>query len=59
MMLLWAAAGIPLGTYNILSHKSIALQVQAQILTALSLITWSQTMFYGHVRRSASIPPRD
>lgn len=28
----------------------VALQVQAQILTLLSLLTWSQVMFYGHVR---------
>jgi hypothetical protein len=50
MMLLWASAGVPLGIYNVLSHKSVALQVQAQILTALSLITWAQCMYYGHVR---------
>lgn len=48
MMLLWAAAGIPLGIYNILSHKSIALQVQPQILTFLSLVTWGQVYYYGH-----------
>lgn len=50
MMLLWAFAGIPLGVYNILAAHSVALVVQAQILTALSLATWSQCMYYGHVR---------
>ena len=49
MMLLWASAGVPLGIYNILSNKSIALQIQPQILTSLSIITWSQCMIYGHV----------
>ena len=49
MMLLWASAGLPLGIYNILSHKTIALQIQPQILTSLSLITWAQCMYYGHV----------
>jgi len=49
MMLLWASAGIPLGVYNVLSgDKGTALIVQPQILTALSLATWSQCMFYGH-----------
>jgi len=48
MMLLWAAAAIPLGIYNILSKKSIALQIQPQILASLSLITWAQVMYYGH-----------
>lgn len=49
MMLLWAFAGIPLGIYNVLSgDKSIALQVQPQILTSLSLVTWSQCIYYGH-----------
>lgn len=37
-----------LGIYNILSRKSIALQVQAQILACLSLITWGQVYYYGH-----------
>lgn len=47
MMILWAAAGLPLGIHNILSRQHIALQIQAQILTALSLATWSQTVYYG------------
>lgn len=42
------SAGIPLGIYNILSHKSIALQIQPQILTFLSLVTWGQVYYYGH-----------
>lgn len=49
MMLLWATAGLPLGIHNILANLNVALQVQPQILTSLSLITWSQVMFYGHV----------
>ncbi|PWN91419.1 hypothetical protein FA10DRAFT_66763 [Acaromyces ingoldii] len=48
MMLLWAFAGLPLGVHNILADENVALQVQAQILTLLSLLTWSQVMFYGH-----------
>lgn len=48
-MLLWATAGLPLGIHNILANLNVALQVQPQILTSLSLITWSQVMFYGHV----------
>ena len=46
MMLLWAFAGIPLGAYNIIEDFNIALRVQAQILTVLSLITWSQCYYY-------------
>jgi hypothetical protein len=57
MMLLWASAGVPLGIYNVLSHKSVALQVQAQILTALSLITWAQCAHYGHVRLPLKLLP--
>lgn len=45
-MLFWASAGIPLGVYNITSGLSIALQVQPQILTALSLLTWAQCRYY-------------
>lgn len=45
-MLSWAFAGIPLGVYNIVSGFSIALQVQPQILTALSLVTWGQCHYY-------------
>lgn len=45
-MLFWAAAGIPLGVYNILNDFNIALQVQPQILTSLSLVTWGQCYLY-------------
>lgn len=47
MMLLWASAGVPLGVYNIVEEFNIALRVQAQILTALSLITWAQCYYYS------------
>ena len=49
MMILWACAGVPLGAYNIASGFNIALQVQPQILTTLSLVTWAQCCFYGEV----------
>lgn len=47
MMLLWASAGVPLGVYNITENFNIALRIQAQILTFLSLLTWSQCYYYG------------
>lgn len=47
MMLLWASAGVPLGVYNITESFNIALRIQAQILTFLSLLTWSQCYYYG------------
>jgi hypothetical protein len=50
MMLLWACAGVLLGAYNITEHFNIALQVQPQILTVLSLITWIQCYYYDDVR---------
>lgn len=46
-MLLWATAGIPLGAYNIAQNFHIALRIQPQILTALSLATWTQCQYYG------------
>lgn len=42
MMMFWAWAGVPLGVYNIVSEYNIALQIQPQILTLLSLLTWIQ-----------------
>ena len=45
-MLFWACAGVPLGVFNIVSDFSIALQVQPQILTGLSLVTWGQCYYY-------------
>lgn len=45
-MLFWAAAGLPLGVYNIVSGFNVALRIQPQILTSLSLITWGQCHFY-------------
>lgn len=50
MMLLWASAGIPLGVYNITRSFPIALQIQPQILTLLSLVTWAQTKYYPPAR---------
>lgn len=52
MMILWSIAGLPLAIHNILSEQHVALQIQAEILTGLSLITWAQTMYYGKVCRS-------
>lgn len=49
MMLLWAAAGVPLGVYNIVEEFNIALRIQPQILTTLSLLTWAQCLYYGKV----------
>ncbi|KAH8903462.1 hypothetical protein BR93DRAFT_918106 [Coniochaeta sp. PMI_546] len=46
MMMLWAWAGVPLGVYNIVSDFNIALRIQPQILTVLSLVTWAQCYYY-------------
>jgi hypothetical protein len=46
MMFLWACAGVPLGVYNIVENFNIALRIQPQILTVLSLITFSQCVYY-------------
>jgi len=50
MMMLWACAGVPLGVYNIVSDFNMALRIQPQILTALSLVTWVQCYYYQRVR---------
>ncbi|EDO02081.1 hypothetical protein SS1G_04557 [Sclerotinia sclerotiorum 1980 UF-70] len=47
MMMLWACAGVPLGAFNIASGFNVALLVQPQILTVLSLVTWGQCWYYG------------
>ncbi|KAL2890963.1 PQ loop repeat protein [Ceratocystis lukuohia] len=46
MMMLWAWAGVPLGVYNIVEDFNLALKIQPQILTVLSLITWAQCFYY-------------
>ena len=46
MMMFWAWAGVPLGVYNIVSDFNIALQIQPQILSFLSLMTWIQCYHY-------------
>ena len=50
MMLLWATAGAPLGVYNIVNELNVALRIQPQILTTLSLVTWAECLYYGKVR---------
>lgn len=54
-MLLWAVAGVPLGVYNIVEEFNIALRIQPQILTTLSLLTWAQCLYYGKVNISLPI----
>lgn len=49
MMMLWAWAGVPLGVYNIVKNFNVALRIQPQILTTLSLITWIQCYYYEKV----------
>lgn len=49
MMMLWAWAGVPLGVYNIAENYNVALRIQPQILTTLSLITWIQCYYYEKV----------
>ncbi|KAH6691268.1 PQ loop repeat-domain-containing protein [Plectosphaerella plurivora] len=46
MMMLWAWAGVPLGVYNIVQEFNVALRIQPQILTFLSLVTWIQCYYY-------------
>ncbi|KAF2436090.1 PQ loop repeat protein [Tothia fuscella] len=46
MMMLWAWAGVPLGVYNVVENFNVALRVQPQILTFLSLVTWIQCFYY-------------
>ncbi|KAJ4375201.1 hypothetical protein N0V83_002287 [Neocucurbitaria cava] len=46
MMMLWAWAGVPLGVYNIAEKFNIALRIQPQVLTLLSLVTWIQCYYY-------------
>ncbi|KAK1767523.1 PQ loop repeat protein [Phialemonium atrogriseum] len=45
MMMLWAWAGVPLGVYNIVEEFNVALRIQPQILTFLSLVTWIQCYY--------------
>jgi PQ loop repeat len=52
MMILWAYAGVPLGVYNIVEEFNIALRIQPQILTLLSLVTWAQCCYYSKVLSS-------
>jgi len=47
-VLLWACAGVPLGVYNIVQNFNVALRIQPQILTFLSLLTWMQCKYYGN-----------
>lgn len=38
---------MPLGTYNLVQHFNLALQIQPQLLIFLSLVTWAQCQYYG------------
>lgn len=46
-MVIWALAGAPLAVFNVVQNQNIALVIQPQILTLLSLVTWTQCCYYG------------
>lgn len=48
-MILWAIAGAPLAVYTVVENFNIALQIQPQILTSLSFVTWTQCRYYSSV----------
>jgi hypothetical protein len=58
MMMLWAWAGVPLGVYNIVQDFNVALRIQPQILTFLSLATWVQCYYYEKVRSASCLLDR-
>lgn len=49
---LWLAnlhpAGVPFGVYAIVQNLNIPIQVQAQVFTSLSLVSWAQCLHYAH-----------
>lgn len=57
MMMLWAWAGVPLGVYNIAEKYNVALRIQPQLLTLLSLVTWIQCYYYERVCRVSPLGP--
>ncbi|KZV93348.1 hypothetical protein EXIGLDRAFT_717329 [Exidia glandulosa HHB12029] len=48
LMLCWAAAGLPLGTYNIAQGFNIPLIIQPQMFAALCGVSWAQCLHYSH-----------
>ncbi|GAD97612.1 response regulator, putative [Paecilomyces variotii No. 5] len=48
MMFLWAACAVPMGTYMILQKVNIPLQIQPQMFSFFSLISWGQILYYNH-----------
>jgi hypothetical protein len=56
--MLWAWAGVPLGVYNIVKEFNIALRIQPQILTFLSLATWIQCYYYERVHNAVPFAMR-
>ncbi|KAH7099263.1 hypothetical protein BKA62DRAFT_621625 [Auriculariales sp. MPI-PUGE-AT-0066] len=46
IMIIWSAAAIPLGTYNIVSVGNIPLIVQPQAFAALCGLSWAQVLHY-------------
>ncbi|EJD07609.1 uncharacterized protein FOMMEDRAFT_24933 [Fomitiporia mediterranea MF3/22] len=48
LMLIWAIAAVFLGVFVILQDLNIPLIIQPQIFGLLSLISWSQCLYYEH-----------
>lgn len=46
--LLWALSGIPFALYALLQNLNLPLQIQPQIFTLLSLVTFAQVLHYTH-----------
>ncbi|SLM34789.1 PQ-loop repeat [Lasallia pustulata] len=48
MMLIWALSGVPFGVYAVIERFNIPVQIQPQIFSTLSLVSWSQILVYNH-----------
>ncbi|EJD44131.1 hypothetical protein AURDEDRAFT_185164 [Auricularia subglabra TFB-10046 SS5] len=48
LMLIWSAAGLPLGAYNIGQGFNVPLIIQPQMFAALCGVSWAQCLHYSH-----------
>ncbi len=50
---MWSVAALPLGIYVIVQDLNVPLIVQPQLFALLTLLSWTQCMYYGRAHSRA------
>ncbi|PAV19593.1 pq loop repeat protein [Pyrrhoderma noxium] len=57
LMLIWGTVAVPLGVFAIVQNLNIPLIIQPQVFGFLSIVSWSQCLYYGQRKSLKRVIP--